>query len=212
MAEAKVSFHNALLASDSTSAAAIMDKYLESNTVFSFIDQVVVKALDDIGQGWHSGEYALSQVYMSGKISEDLLEKVLPDESGLRKKKPTAAIALLNDYHALGKRIVYAVLRASGFELIDYGRVETKTLVEKVREDGIEVLLISVLMLSSALQVKDVIKGLKSSQTRVKVIVGGAPFRLDHELWQIVGADAVGYSASDALHLINHLEGEPDNG
>lgn len=201
------SFRKALLSSDTESATAIMNQYLEKNEVFDFVDQVVVKALDQIGDGWEKGDYALSQVYMSGRICEDLLEKVLPDESGLKKNSPKIAIALLNDYHALGKHIVYAILRAGGFQLIDYGRVEADELVRRVKDDRIEILLISVLMLSSALQVKEIAKSLSCQTDNLKIIVGGAPFRLDRGLWQKVGAHAVGFTASEVLHLVRQLEG-----
>jgi len=205
-------FREALLSSDSDAAAAILAEYLVSGTVDQFIESVLVEALDQIGDGWEKGLYALSQVYMSGRICEDLVEKILPDESGLRKNKPKIAIALLNDYHTLGKRIVYAILRAGGYQLNDYGRVEVEELVRRVREDQIETLLISVLMLSSALQVKEVVNNLSHRKHQVKIVVGGAPFRLDRGLWQQVGADAVGYTASDALHLVEQLEGGSHNG
>ncbi len=55
------------------------------------------------------------------------------------------AIAVLDDYHLLGKRMVYSVLRASGYELTDYGTVDGDALVGHVVRDGIVVLLISVL-------------------------------------------------------------------
>jgi methanogenic corrinoid protein MtbC1 len=205
-------FREALLSSDSDAAASILAAYLVNGTALDFVEEVLVKTLDQIGEGWENGQYALSQVYLSGRICEDLMEKILPDESGLRKNKPKIAIALLNDYHALGKRIVYAVLRAGGFQLIDYGRVEVEELVRRAREDQIETLLISVLMLSSALQVKEVVNNLSHCKNQVKIVVGGAPFRLDRSLWEQVGADAVGYTASDALHLVEQLEGGSHNG
>ncbi len=211
MADLVDDFREALLSSDTEAAAAILAGYIINKKVFDFVEEIVIKALDQIGDGWESGHYALSQVYMSGRICEDLLEKVLPDESGLRKDKPKIAIALLNDYHALGKRIVYAVLRAGGYQLIDYGRVEPEELVRRVKEDQIETLLISVLMLSSALQVKKVISSLGYHDPKVKVVVGGAPFRLDRQLWQEVGAHAVGFSAADALHLLGQPEGGKNN-
>lgn len=206
MVKTTENFKNALLSSDSNAADVVLKEYLVDKTVLEFVEEVVIKVLDEIGDGWQKGEYALSQVYMSGRICEDLLEKVLPDESGLRKDKPKIALALLNDYHALGKRIVYAVLRSGGFQLVDYGRVEVEELVRRVKEDKIEMLLISVLMLSSANNVKEIVSGLSNAGKKVKIIVGGAPFRLDRKLWQEVGADAVGYTAADALHIVRSLE------
>jgi methanogenic corrinoid protein MtbC1 len=72
---------------------------------------------------------ALSQVYMAGRFCEALVERVLPPSDPDRKHQPRSAIVALNDHHLLGKRIVYAQMRASGFELFDYGRMDVPELV-----------------------------------------------------------------------------------
>jgi methanogenic corrinoid protein MtbC1 len=112
------------------------------------------------------------------------------------------AIAALEDYHLLGKRIVYSLLRASGFELKDYGRVDVPALIRQVREDRIEMLLISVLMLPSALRIKEVKAGLAGMEWPIRLIVGGAPFRLDDLLWKEVGADATSPDASGVIPIV----------
>ncbi len=195
------------MASNAESAEKIMLEYKKQGSPLPFVEEVLVKVLDSIGSGWEKGDYALSQVYMSGRICEDLLDKYLPDESEQRKNKPKMSIALLNDYHSLGKKIVYSTLRASGYHLHDYGRVEVEDLVENIMEDQVELVLISVLMFPSALQVKNVVNKLADYGCNVKIAVGGAPFRLDHRLWREVGADAVGYTAADALHIAKSFAG-----
>ena len=118
------------------------------------------------------------------------------------------AISLLSDYHALGKRIVYSNLRAAGFNLLDYGRLGPEALVERILHDDIQVVLLSVLMLPSAWHVKKVREMLDAKSSQVKIVVGGAPFRLDKQLWEQVGADAVGYTASDAISIVqSFIEG-----
>ncbi len=184
----------------------------ETRSTWSPMDQlkyVVVPALERIGTGWEKGRIALTQVYMAGRICEELVEKILPREAPDRKRQPKMAITVLNDYHLLGKRIVLSVLRASGYELEDYGRTDVDELVEQTLKDRIELLFISALMLPSALQVESVIKKLNQSETPVRIVVGGAPFRLDDTLWKAVGADAVGLDASDAVTLIDKLTGVP---
>lgn len=192
-------FKEALLSSDEQNAHRI---YAEASSRYSpldFVEEVVVPALDEIGTGWANHQYALAQVYMSGRICENVVDAILPVESRMPAKQPKMAIALLNDYHALGKRIVYATLRAGGYVVQDYGQVEADELVERIMTDQLDLILISVLMLSSALEVKHVSRKLRERGSRVKIAVGGAPFRLDHDLWQMVEADAFGLTASDAL-------------
>jgi methanogenic corrinoid protein MtbC1 len=201
-------FEQALLSLDRLAARNILLGSGDSETPLQLVERLVVPALERIGTGWEQGRVALSQVYMSGRICEELVDTFLPSDGLGRKNRPKMAIAVLQDYHLLGKRIVYSVLRASGFELSDYGRVDVDDLVHRVKNDGVEVLLLSVLMLPSALRVKDVRAKLQALGSDVKLVVGGAPFRLDDQLWKEVGADAMGRQASEAVEIIAKMAGD----
>jgi methanogenic corrinoid protein MtbC1 len=209
MSEITESFQLALLSLDRLGARKCVAQAAERLSAMEIVDQIVVSALKHIGNGWERGDIALSQVYMSGRICEELVDSLLPPDAATRKDLPAMAIGVLEDHHFLGKRIVYSVLRAAGFALLDYGRVTVDEVVEKVRVDRIEVLLLSTLMLHSALAVRDVVSQLKEQDRRVKVIVGGAPFLFDSRLWIEVGADAMGASAGDVPGIIEHLSGDP---
>ena len=195
-------FREALETLDRIGAESIVNQARAEMTPIQVVDQVVVPALEQIGQAWETGDVALSQVYMSGRICEELVEQVLPPSDPDRKHQPRSAIVVLCDYHMLGKRIVYSQMRASGFELFDYGRMDVDELVERALADQIRVLLISVLMLPSALKVKQVCARLKAAGAPIRIAVGGAPFLFDDRLWQEVGADAMGHNAADAVSLV----------
>ena len=195
-------FSDALQALDRVAAEALFQRCLATSSPITVVEQLVVPALQTIGQAWDEGSVALSQVYMSGRFCEDLVERVLPPSDPDRKHQPRSAIVVLNDHHMLGKRIVYAQMRASGFELFDYGRMDVPTLVARVQADRVRVLLVSVLMLASALQVRSLRDALDAAGADVKIIVGGAPFSFDTQLWQEVGAHAMGRNAADAATLV----------
>lgn len=201
-------FREALETLDRIEAESVVNQARAEMTPIQVVDQVVVPALEQIGRAWETGDVALSQVYMSGRICEELVEQVLPPSDPDRKHQPRSAIVLLNDYHVLGKRIVYSVMRASGFELFDYGRMDVHEVVERAITDRLRVLLISVLILPSALKVREVCTQLKARGADIRVVVGGAPFLFDEELWREVGADAMGRSASDAVAIVERLMGE----
>ena len=196
-----------LLSLDRLSARRILADSNNRMSSLKLIDEVVVDALERIGVGWENGTIALSQVYMSGRICEEVVDALLPPGSPDRKDHPKMAITVLSDHHMLGKIIVYSLLRASGFDLLDYGRTEVDELIHRVKEDGIEILLLSVLMLPSALQVKELREKLIESNLDVKIVVGGAPFRFDEQLWQEVGADAMCRTASEAVSAIHKAMG-----
>lgn len=195
-------FREALESLDRVRADDLFQQALGRLTPIEAVERVVVPALEEIGAAWQDGSVALSQVYMSGRFCEELVERALPPSDPDRKHQPRSAIVVLSDYHMLGKRIVYSVMRASGFELFDYGRMDVDELVARVITDKVRVLLISVLMLPSALKVREVSKQLNAAGAQIKIAVGGAPFLFDDQLWREVGADAMGCSASDAVSIV----------
>lgn len=198
-------FEQAVMSLDRLEVKKLVAKALTGMTPMEFVEQVIVSSLTRIGLAWEKGEAALSQVYMGGRICEELVDGLLLPGGQRCKDQPPIAIVSLNDYHLLGKRIVYSVLRASGFELKDYGRATVEEILIKAREDCIQALLISTLMLNSALHVRDLVDSFKASGMNVKVVVGGAPFRFDDKLWQEVGANAMGATASEAPEIINNI-------
>lgn len=200
-------FEQALGAMDRMAARRVLRSALAFQTPFQVVDGLIVPALENMGAQWELGHLALSQIYMGGRICEEAVDAILPRIATSEPSQPSLAIAVLEDHHMLGKRIVYSQLRASGFALLDYGRVEVKTLIDQVQKDRVSILLISTLMLPSALRVRDVRDALREAGWEGKIVVGGAPFRLDPQLWQEVGADATSRSASGAVALIKRLGG-----
>lgn len=196
----------ALLALDRAAAEQIINGAASAGGALHGLETTVMPALESIGKAWEKGTVALSQVYMSGRICEELVDLLLPIGSAGRKSQPRMAIATLEDHHALGKRMVYATLRASGYEVSDYGKgISATELAGRAIENGIEVLLVSTLLLRAALRVRD-LKSLLQAED-ITVIVGGAPYIFDARLYREVGADAMCSSASEAPGLITRLTG-----
>lgn len=208
-APAAASLVDCLLRNDRVAARALAERWAGQRGPFPFIDDVIVPALDEFGRRWETGGVALAQVYMAGRICELIVDELLSGGAVARRQVPRIAIAAVSDQHTMGKRVVSLAVRAAGFELVDYGAgVPADTLARRASADSIEVLLVSALMLSSALEIETISRHLARSGGATKLIVGGAPFRLDPTLWRRVGADAWGPSASDAVHLIADVRGE----
>ncbi len=203
--ELKQEFLKALLSLDRIQAERILTDISHLKNAPCSSESLIVDVLETIGTEWENGKFALSQVYMSGRICEELVAHVPVQTRIPQKNAPAMAIALLNDYHALGKRMVLSVLHSAGYAVTDYGRMDVPNLVAAIKQDGIQIILISVLMLPSALHVKDLRQTLNAAGLLVKIIVGGAPFRLNKELWKTVGADAAGHTAADAIDIIDSI-------
>ena len=180
----------------------------DERSLIARVEQDVVPAMERIGSLWEEGRLSLSQVYMSGRICEDLVGRLLPRRASEERGGMKTALVVLEDRHLLGKRMVAAALAVSGRTFLDYGSMDADSLVRRAGADGVDTLLFSVLMLHSALRVRRVREGLDRSSGRpVKIVVGGAPFRLEPGLWREVGADAMGKNASEVIPILESFSG-----
>jgi methanogenic corrinoid protein MtbC1 len=199
-------FEHALVTVDRVGAQQILQDAFQQSGYTDTIDQVLTPALEHIGQQWELGQIALSQVYMSGVICEELMTERFPQQTPHQTDLPPMAIVTFEDYHVLGKRLVLSILHAYGLPVKDFGvGIQTEALVGMVKKHGTEILLISTLMLPSALHVANVREQLECAKHDVKIVVGGAPFRFDDQLWEQVGADAMGRTAADAVRITKQL-------
>lgn len=200
---------NALVSVDRVRAVRIVRDSCVTGSPFMCLETLIVPALEEVGRRWETGEVALSQVYMSGRICEEIVDTMLPAGDPRRVDQPKMAIVVLEDHHTLGKRIVLSVLRAGGYEVTDYGYgVSVDQLVDQVTRDNVIILLISTLMLPAAIRSKEAITRIRKILPGTKIIVGGAPFIFDPLLWKEVGADAMGHAASETLELVRRMAAE----
>lgn len=200
-------FEDALLSLNRVAASNMITSEFTGDNAFELIREIVAPALERIGGMWASGEIALSQEYMACKICEEIMETILPAESPARKNMPAIGITTLGDEHMFGKRIVSSFLKASGFNIYDYGAMGPEKIALKVKDDGIEVLMASTLMLNLAFEVKKLRSIFDREGIKTKIIVGGAPFLFDRDLWKEVGADAMAIDAMQSVNRINDVLG-----
>lgn len=208
MEESLKAFYDALVALDRPRMEGVFMQWVGRAGAMQAVDGLMAPALVRLGEEWSAGRTALSQIYMGSRICEDIVERMLPLGRATGESMARPAIVVLSDYHTLGKRIVLSVMRASGVDVLDYGRMDVEPLVERVVADEVEILLISVLMLPSALKVRAVRSALDARGRRVRIAVGGAPFQFDEELWRDVGADAMGRNAADAMAIVHRWQEE----
>jgi len=194
----------ALLTLDRVAAETIIGNCFSAENRYSNGGEIISHTLMQIGKLWENGNLALSQVYTSGLICEEAMDKILPSVMKYNKKQPVIAIGVYEDHHLLGKRIILSALRSSGYQVADLGGgLHDDALLKSVTKQKIKILLLSVLMLPSALHIKNL--KLKLKDSGVILVVGGAPFRLDKELWKEVNADYTGKDSAEAIELVTNL-------
>jgi len=197
----------AMLSYDRETVRQLLTKELADMPFTEVMERLVTPVLADIGEKWRKGELALSQIYLSAKVTDDILSEMLNTSSSDLRQDQGIATVCLEDYHLLGIHVVKMVLRSGGYEVLDYGRMELNDLVERVCSDNVRYLLVSTLMLRSALRVQQLREMLEARGCYVCIIVGGAPFRFDASLCSRVRADFTSTTASEALKYIEGREG-----
>ncbi len=198
--------YHALLSVNRPAATKLLLETAADWTPAERIEKLITPVMRRIGDEWERGQVSLAQNYMSGLICDDLIGAILPTAGRATKNHPPLAIVTLEDHHSLGRKIFSSFIRLAGFALLDYGPgVTVEDLLVKLKRDGIRILLISALMLRAALKVRDLVELARAEGLAVQVIVGGAPFIFDSQLWQEVGADAMASTASEAVSVVDRM-------
>jgi len=170
----------------------------------------LMKGLLNVGNKWAKGEAFITEVMLSAnafKAGLDILEPKLTQKGKHLETIGTVVIGTVQgDIHDIGKSIVAAMLKATGFEVQDLGvDVPSEKFIEAVQKHQPHILGMSALLTTSMLEQKKVIDALREAglRDRVKVILGGAPVS---KAWaEEVGADAYGEDAFEAVTKVKQL-------
>ncbi len=74
-------FEKALINYDKLEVNKILQHFLAEKNGIDFIDEYIVKSLTSIGEKWERGEVALSQIYMSSRLCEEIASSILEEKT-----------------------------------------------------------------------------------------------------------------------------------
>ncbi|MDD2360749.1 MAG: corrinoid protein [Syntrophaceticus schinkii] len=174
------------------------------------VNEALVPAMDRVAELWNEGEYFLSDVILCANAFSDAMALITPilSASGTKSNGKILIGVVEGDMHDLGKNIVVAMLRASGFEVIDLNvDVPQAVFVEKVREEKPDILGIGAYMSTTMVQLKEIIDKLESEGLRsgLQIIVGGVC--VTDKAAKDAGADGWGRDALYTVDLTKTLLG-----
>ena len=181
----------------------------EINAPKQILDDVLLPAINEVGELFDKGKYFLPQLIASAeamKASIEYLEPMLM-ENNSGKDMPTVIIATVEgDIHDIGKNLVTLMLKNYGFKVIDLGKdVSKEKIVEAALEHNAQVIALSALMTTTMQQMKKVIDYAKEKQVEAKIIIGGAV--ITQEYADEIGADGYSKDAADAVKVTQRILG-----
>ena len=176
------------------------------------LDEGMAVAMFDLGEMWKRGEVFLPEVVASAEVFKECNAIVEPALLATRDADEVGQLVVLatvkGDLHDLGKNMVAAMLRTSGFEVLDLGKdVNADRIVETIREHEPAIIGMSALLTTTVPYQQTVIERLKTEglRDRVKVMVGGAP--VTPEWADKIGADGYANNAPEAVDIAKKLIG-----
>lgn len=192
-------YNEAVYETDKLAAFEVVDSALAQGfTPEDIVFKLVIPAINDMMANISKDpDTNLAQHFMTAQIASEVTERMLqkfsqPPQIIGRVVIGTAA----GDLHSLGKRIVSGCLKAMMVDMIDLGvNVPAERFVEEAIAHDAQVIAISAMMVHTAtgengcIRVREILKQ-RGLEHRFKLIVGGAPYRFDPELYKSVGADA----------------------
>jgi methylmalonyl-CoA mutase cobalamin-binding domain/chain len=168
----------------------------------------------DLGEMWKRGEVFLPEVVASAEVFKAcnaIVEPALLAQRGEADDGHLVVLATVKgDLHDLGKNMVAAMLRTSGFEVLDLGKdVSADRIIEAIRERTPVIVGLSALLTTTVPYQQTVIErlGTEGLRAQVKVMVGGAP--VTPEWAERIGADGYANNAPEAVEIARKLVGDP---
>ena len=142
-------------------------------------------------------EANLAQHFLTSQIAAAIIDEMIPKFKQTPEVVGQVVIGTSEgDFHGLGKRIVIGCLKALMIDVTDLGlNVPPERFVDEALAHQAQVIGISSMMVhttrgeNGCLKVRQILKERKL-EDKIKIIVGGAPYRFDHQLYKTVQADA----------------------
>jgi len=194
---------------DELGTIIIAEKCLENNiTAYEAIDKGLADGMSRAGQLYEDGEYYIPELLMCSDAMYaglDILKPYLQQSETENRKKVVIGV-VQGDTHDIGKNLVKIMMETEGFEVIDLGRdIPPKDFVNKAKEVGASIIVLSTLMTTTMDGMAEVINLLKEEGIRDKVFVmiGGGP--ISQSFADKIGADLYTTDASKASKRAKEL-------
>jgi 5-methyltetrahydrofolate--homocysteine methyltransferase len=170
-------------------------------------DQCLVTAMEKVGDLFETKVYFLPQVILSAETMQRGFSIVKPHLESREGEKQAGKIlfaTVKGDIHDIGKNICITLLENHGFEVVDLGKnVETHVIVERARQEEVDIVAMSALMTTTMVRMKDVIETLKKNDVDARTMIGGAV--VTQEYADEIGADGYGANAVKAVKVAKKL-------
>ncbi len=209
-APADMTNEEAILKGLGNECARITQELLASMDELTIISNVLIPALDKVGDLYEKGEIFLPQLIRSAEAAKagfGVIKDSIQKKGGDNVEKGTIVLATVKgDIHDIGKNIVKVVLENYGYTIIDLGRdVPPENVVQAAMEHQAPMVGLSALMTTTLPGMEETIRQLRAAKYPGTIFVGGAV--LTPEYAASIGADYYTKDAKASADLAKKIIG-----
>jgi methanogenic corrinoid protein MtbC1 len=199
--------YDAVVSMDEDAARELSQAVLEEGVdAYYAVTSGLAAAMDKVGELYANKEYFVPEILLCSDALYAGLEILRPhikvDEA--KTKRQIVLGTVEGDIHDIGKNLVKIMFEAADWTVHDLGRnVELSKFTEEQKRTRSDVVGISALMTTSMLAMPRVIDMIRAKDSKVGIMLGGAP--LTRDIAMSYGADGYADNAGEAVQEANEM-------
>jgi methanogenic corrinoid protein MtbC1 len=170
----------------------------------SILSEGLMVGMQKIGVKFRDNKVFVPDVLMAAKAMNAAMEHLKPFfASGEVQRKGTIIMGTVKgDLHDIGKKLVSMIFEGGGWEVIDLGvDVPAEKFLKALSEHPNAAVGMSALLTTTMINMETIVREIKKTHPKAKVMVGGAP--LTQDFAAKIGADAYSPDPQGALDYLN---------
>lgn len=173
--------------------------------------EVFAPTMIRIGELWEQNELSIAEEHIATAITERLIGILSPSFSeyaqkhGPSQQRGTVLLGCVaGERHILGLRMLADLFREQNWRVLDLGPdVPIPDWIEFSRRYNVDVVAIAATAPRFVAALQMLIHELKAALPNITVMVGGAVFDHDPDLWKMIGADIYRRDPLEAIALVS---------
>lgn len=193
-------------------------KALERHAPLDFINEYLMRAMQDLGDAFGRGEVSLPHLLKSADVMRQamgFLESYMRHEAGVAEGaviKPKGIVVLgtvYQDVHSIGKDLARTLLENYGYRVIDLGTmVPLQQFIDTAREHQADAIGMSALLVQTSNHMITVSKMMREQGLNLPVLIGGAPVSERHAAYvALAGSDDRSRMRGDVFYCRTAMDG-----
>ena len=201
---------DALIRGDRNKAVELTKKALDEKVApKDILEKGLIAGMSVVGKRFKANEIYVPEVLIAARAMKGGMELLQPalTKAGVQPIGTVVLGTVKGDLHDIGKNLVGMMLTGGGLKVVDVGTdAPPEKFIQAAKDSGAQVIAMSALLTTTMPQMAEVVKALKASGAKVKIIIGGAPVTQNYA--DEIGADGYAPDAASAVDVTKVLMGK----